>query len=260
MANENKFDSGHVVVPVLHSSGTIHTVAVPHDTDMNDLHNALLSSGYEHPVLNSVISSSQPTEEGTVEESPEFQKANREIFDSMNHGAKKGENAAFLGLDKSVKLAGEQFDDSSSGGKQMHINIPSETAAITHVHPDIGLPQLSPADIKVMQSHHLPVYAVSKHGLYTVDADGKPYQVFSGTDWMTKNFQQDARNNKAIDSGNYVVKVQLKGGREIVMDSGGKNYPIDLLKKVKAKGGDGFSSNDVKSATAFGPGELKPKK
>ena len=51
MADENKFDSGHVIVPVLHpGSGDVHTIAVPEDTSLEDLHSALSDGGYEHLV------------------------------------------------------------------------------------------------------------------------------------------------------------------------------------------------------------------
>jgi hypothetical protein len=107
----------------------------------------------------------------------------------------------------------------------------------------------------------IPIYAVSKKGLYMVrPSDQKVIPVFSGTDWQGRDFQQDARNNKAIASGNYVLKVQLKDGKEVVLDSGAKTYPLELRKQLLAKGGEGFTAKDIKDVTAFEPGTLKPKK
>ncbi len=96
MPNENtnpKYDSGHPnVVTVLHPEDGLHHIEVPPDTDLAEFHAALGDAGYFHPALNVP----EPTEQGTLEESPDFQSANRKIFDSMNHGKTKGENAAYL--------------------------------------------------------------------------------------------------------------------------------------------------------------------
>ena len=80
----------------------MHTIAVPSDTDLSESHAALNDAGYEHPGI--TTAESGPTEEGTLEESPEFQKATRQIFDSMNHGKTKGENAFFMDKNKNVKI------------------------------------------------------------------------------------------------------------------------------------------------------------
>jgi hypothetical protein len=245
MPDDSKYDSGHAILPVLHPSGDVHDIAIPEDAELKDLHPALSAAGY-------VFDQKQPTPEDTIEESPEFQAANRRIFDSMNHGAKKGENAAYLDQNKNFTLAGEQFDESATGGRQMHLNIPDGTIALSHVHPDLGQPPLSPADIKVMRNHHLPVYAVSKNGLWTIDGDGKPYQVFKGTDWMSKDFQGDLKFNQGIVSGHYTIRYE-QDGKERTLDAGDvKNgYPIEAMKKLKDSG--------AKKVQTFGPGELKRK-
>lgn len=255
MPNENKFEYGNpsprVVVPVLHpDSGEIHSIAVPTDTDLGDLHSALSDAGYEHPGI--TTAEAGPTEEGTLEESPEFQAANRKIFDSMNHGKTKGENAAYLYANKPSTVTGEQFNETAGGGRSMHINIPDDAVALSHVHPDLGQPILSPADIKVMRDHKIPVYAVSKAGLFSIDGDGKPFQVFKSTDWMSKDFQGNKAFNDGIVPGHYTIRYE-QDGKERTMDGGdAKNpYPLDLMKKLQQQG--------VKKIQTFGPGELRKK-
>jgi hypothetical protein len=257
MANENpKYDSGHVIVPVLHpDSGEVHNIAVPEDTNLKDLHSALSDAGYEHSGI--TTAETGPTEEGTIEESPEFQAATRKIFEGMNAGKKKGESAFYMRPDKSVTYEGEQFDDSSSGGKQLHINVPGDTKYINHVHPDIGLPEPSPKDRETSQNLRMPVYAVSKSGLYMVNpTDQKVTKVFSGTEWMDKDFQGNKKFNDNISKDGYTVLVQTKDGKDVTINAG-KDYPIDLLKKIRS---EGYNGRKVKNAQAFGPGELKPKK
>jgi hypothetical protein len=134
----------------------------------------------------------------------------------------------------------------------MHINVPDDAVALTHVHPDLGQPQLSPADIKVMRDHKIPVYSVSKSGLYSIDGDGKTYQVFKGTDWMSKDFQGNKAFNDGIVPGHYTIRYE-QDGKERTMDGGdGKgSYPLDAMNKLKKAG--------AKKVQTFGPNELKKK-
>ncbi|MGB6496348.1 MAG: hypothetical protein WBF09_05080 [Candidatus Acidiferrum sp.] len=245
----------NIQIGILHpETGEVHVHDVPPDTSVSDFHDAMLASGeYEHPALNAALPVAQPTEEGTLEESPEFQAANRKIFDSMNHGKTKGENAAYLFQNKPAVVTGEQFNETAGGGRSMHLNIPNDAVALTHVHPDLGQPQLSPADIKVMQDHKIPVYAVSKAGLFTVDGDGKRFQVFKGTDWLSKDFRGNKKFNEGIVPGHYTIRYE-QDGKEHTMDAGdAKNpYPLEAMNKLKKDG--------AKRIQTFEPGELAPKK
>jgi hypothetical protein len=260
MANEtapNKWDSGtpHVILPIVHPDEGLTHVAIPVDTDLDSLHKALSDAGYEHPGI--TTAETGPTEEGTLEESPEFQKATREIFDSMNHGKTKGENAFFMDKNKNAKITGEQFNETAAGGRSMHLDVPADTAYINHVHPDLGTAEPSPKDRETSQNFGVPVYAVSKHGLYMArPSDGQVVKVFDGTDWMGKDFQGDAAFNKNISKDGYTVVVKTGDGKDIAINAG-KDYPIDLLKKIRS---EGYNGQKVKNAQAFGPGELKEKK
>jgi hypothetical protein len=257
MPTENKFEYGnpqpHVVIPVLHpDSGEVHNIAVPTDTDLGELHKSLSDAGYEHPGI--TTAEAGPTEEGTLEESPEFQKATRQIFDSMNHGKTKGENAFFMDKNKNAKITGEQFNETAAGGRSMHLDVPTDTAYINHVHPDLGLPEPSPKDRETSQNFGVPVYAVSKHGLYMArPSDGQVVKVFDGTDWMGKDFQGNKAFNDGIVPGHYTIRYE-QDGKERTMDGGdGKSaYPLDAMNKLKQQG--------AKKVQTFGPGELAAKK
>ena len=95
----------------------MHSVAVDPSTPLADLHAALTFGRALTNILqlNAAIDAhaAQPTEEGTLEESPEFQAANRKIFDSMNHGKTKGENAAYIYANKPSTITGEQFNETA---------------------------------------------------------------------------------------------------------------------------------------------------
>ncbi len=261
MPNETKFEYGnpHVIIPIVHpDSGEVHNIAVPEDTDLGDLHSALSDAGYEHPGI--TTAESGPTEEGTLEESPEFQKATRQIFDSMNHGKTKGENAFFMDKNKNAKITGEQFNETAAGGRSMKLDVPTDTAYINHVHPDLGTAEPSPKDRETSQNFGVPVYAVSKHGLYMArPSDGQVVKVFDGTDWMGKDFQGNKAFNNGINPDGYTIRVQLKGGKEITVPAGNKDYPLDLMNQIKKNGVKGIDPKEIKNVQTFGKGELKPK-
>ena len=91
----------------------------------------------------------------------------------------------------------------------------------------LGQPQLSPADIKVMRDHKIPVYAVSKSGLYSIDGDGKTDQIFKGTDWQSKDFQGNKAFNDGIVPGHYTIRYE-QGGKERTMDGGDAKNPYQV--------------------------------
>lgn len=275
MANENttKWDSGHVIVPVLHpDSGEVHNIAVPEDTDLKDLHSALSDAGYEHPALNAAIDAhrEQPDPMDSIEHSPDFIASSKRIFDMTNQGKDKSEAAALSQNNGPAKIIANQWADSPSGGKQMHtgdIDLDT-TTALNHVHPmPIGLPQLSPKDIETMQNlsklagHPIGVFAVSKDGLWTVDKDNKPYRVFSGTDWMQRDFKADENYNKGIDPNGFTIRVTLKNGKEITIPTGSADkYPLDAMNDLRKKGNKDIDPKQIKNIQAFSKGELTPKK
>jgi hypothetical protein len=192
----------------------------------------------------------------TLENSPAFRTASREIFASCDNGRQKGEDAFFLMADGTTIHIGKQFNETAAGGRSMHIDIPKGAIAINHVHPDLGLPEPSPRDVQTSQDWGIPVYAESKSGLYRVNpTDGTITKVFAGTEWMEKNPEEIAAFNKNISKDGYTVLVVTHEGKTITINAG-KDYPIELLVKLRKQG---YEGKKVKNAQAFGPGELKEK-
>jgi hypothetical protein len=67
---------------------------------------------------------------------------------------------------------------------------------------------------------------------------------------------RDAVFNKNIPPDGYTFVMKTGDGKDIAINAG-KDYPIDMLKKIRS---DGYNGQKVKNAQAFGLGELKPKK
>jgi len=76
--------SGHSI-PVRHPNREVHNVAVPTDTNLDDLHSALGDAGYEHPPA-IAGQTPQPTAEGSIEHSEAFKKAARDAWSSVGYG------------------------------------------------------------------------------------------------------------------------------------------------------------------------------
>jgi hypothetical protein len=89
MANET-YDSGHVVIPVLHPDGGVHNIAVPTDTPIADLHDAL--TDYYLPDL---AKPSQPTADGAVENSPAFKQRAQQAWDAAVRGVRPDVESGF---------------------------------------------------------------------------------------------------------------------------------------------------------------------
>jgi len=180
MANENKFDSGtpHVVVPVYHSGeDAIHSIAVPEDIGLGDLHSALMDGGYA-PIESST---KQPTAEGAEENRPAFREAARKAWNASASGMLKQE-AGFIDY-KNPLFKPEQLPVQK--GAEMKIDVPNDAFATAHTHPNERQQDPSVQDIDTAKKYGKPVYVVSRQGLYMVrPSDGKVIQVFKGTDWM----------------------------------------------------------------------------
>jgi hypothetical protein len=178
MANENRFDSGHVVIPVLHPSGDVHNIAVPEDTPLADLHSAL-AQDYAHPAIEG--QEKQPTEEGAEENRPAFREAARKAWQAAASGILKQE-AGFIDY-KNPLFKPEQLPVQK--GAEMKIDVPNDAFATAHTHPNERQQDPSVQDIDNAKKSGKPVYVVSRQGLYMVrPSDGKVIQVFKGTDWM----------------------------------------------------------------------------
>jgi len=183
---ENKYDSGHVIVPVLHpDSGEVHNIAVPPDIPVADLHSALLD-GYAHP---------EPSREGAVELSPAFRKAAAaasqmaqmgEIKRSQNGGAIRntGEAGFAARRDGSVSPVVFSPDQESSKGT-ISQEVSSGDLGIFHTHDRYHQSDPSEADKNAAKKAHTTVWVASKDGLYSVDPSGQVTKVFTNPDWAS---------------------------------------------------------------------------
>jgi hypothetical protein len=184
MANENKYDSGHVIVPVLHPSGDVHHVAVPEDTDLKDLHSALVDSDYHFPTTS-------PTAEGALENTPDFREAAKKAYSSVGYGDLPQE-AGFM-VSKTGKVSPPQLGKEIASGEtsgSTTFQIPPEGVfATVHTHPRPTMnkrwtQEPSPPDTEVAKKFKQNVYVITTSGLWQVEPSGKVNHVFTNSDWM----------------------------------------------------------------------------
>jgi hypothetical protein len=183
MANE-KFDAtGHVVIPVAHPGGEVHSIAFPENTPIEDVHSALLKD-YTHPVIESQLKA--PTKEGSLEYSDAFRKAARNAINASR--GFMGNEAGFAS-DAQGNPGRTQQDvgGGSQTARHIHITAPSNAQYTLHTHPRrTGGDEPSPDDIQNAKNLRHTVYVASQAGLFAVDPGGSVTHVFKNEDW-TKN-------------------------------------------------------------------------
>lgn len=198
MANEteNKYDSGHVVLPVLHSgSGEVHNIAVPENTDLGELHDALLDRGYHFnnpPYLGANVDAhgrpkAGPSREGVSENSPEFKKAAADVWKAAGEGRNSNESGTYL--DQNNERG--PIATSNTEGK-MSLVVPKEAQSTIHSHPNHAGSSMmggqpSETDIATAKKLGRSVYVVSKSGLQVAEKDGKVTNVYSNPDWISRD-------------------------------------------------------------------------
>ena len=145
-----------------------------------------------------------PTEEGTLEEATRVPKGHSPNFRFDEPRQDQGRERFLHGQEQEREDHGEQFNETAAGGRSMHLDVPTDTAYINHVHPDLGTAEPSPKDRETSQNFGVPIYAVSKHGLYMArPSDGQVVKVFDGTNWMSKDFQGNKAFNDGINPDGY---------------------------------------------------------
>jgi len=180
---ENKFDSGHIIVPIVHpETGEVHNIAVPEDTDLADLHSALADSGYAHPALDT---QKQPTKEGALEYSDAFRKAaGNAVAASRNFTG----NESGFAVDAKGQPRKTQTSIGSGIENAHHLRIaaPWNTMATLHTHPTrTGTEGPSADDIQNAKNLRRTVYVASSGGLYAIDPGGSVSQVFKSPTWYS---------------------------------------------------------------------------
>jgi hypothetical protein len=195
---ENKYDSGHVILPVLHSgSGEVHNVAVPENTPMPELHDALLDSGYHSnwapyrdpkvdPITGRPRPNYGPTKEGVLENSPEFKSSAKAVFEKSGSGRNPNEAGTYL---EGAERGPISVSDTEG---RMALSVPTSATATIHTHPAHfngakSSPLPSPKDVETARKLKRPVYVVSPEGLSVVEGDGKITSIYSAKEWMERN-------------------------------------------------------------------------
>jgi hypothetical protein len=181
MANENRFDSGHVVIPVLHSSGDVHNIAVPEDTPLTDLHSAL-AKDYSRPAIEG--QEKQPAAEGAVENSPLFRATSRKAWDSVTSGMDPTVEAGF-DVDKNGRVGPIQTQRTSKGTiPNDTVDVDSDSLGAVHTHPNGYIQGPSDKDIAAAKQARKTVWVVSAGGLYSVDPGGSVSHIYKDPNWL----------------------------------------------------------------------------
>jgi hypothetical protein len=182
MADES-YDSGHVVIPVLHPDGDVHNIAVPADTPLPDLHAAL--ADYQLPDLGQ--QSSQPTAAGAVENSPAFKQRAQQAWDAAARGVRPDVESGFeVGRTGNAGPIQTQITPRGSTPQdKIQLRSPN-SLGVVHTHPNSNSPFPSPGDIAAAKAAHKTVWLTSKYGLFSVDPSGKVTNIFKSDDWMKK--------------------------------------------------------------------------
>lgn len=180
MANES-YDSGHVVIPVVHPSGDVHNIAVPADTSLPDFHEAL--TDYYHPLPDDT---NQPTAAGAVENSEAFRQRAQQAWDKAMNGMKPNVESGF-DVGKTGTVGALQTHEAPPGSQPKDtMQVGQDSLGALHTHPSNFSSRPSPADIAAAKGTRKTMWVTSKDGLYAVDPGGNVSQVYNKADWMKK--------------------------------------------------------------------------
>jgi hypothetical protein len=193
--NENKFEPKPVVIPVYHSGDdAIHNIAVPAETPLPELHDALVTAGYHSgwaPYQGANVDSfgrpkAGPTKQGVVENSEKFKAAARVIFDASGRGRNPNEAGTYVdaNLDRGPVAV------SNTEGK-MSLTVPPDAKSTLHTHPShfngaTASPLPSGTDVDTAKKLKRSVYVVSPEGLSVVEGDGKVTNIYNDSGWMNR--------------------------------------------------------------------------
>ena len=176
----DKYDSGKPrVIDVLHPSGDVHSIAVPPDLPLSDLH-AALTENYQ------IGNPGQPAREGSLEYSPAFRDAANKAYGASARGMTRRE--AGFSVDQNGRPGPQTVHDSKPGeGFSDTITYYPNDLATLHTHPNVGGASQQPSqnDINEAKKARKTFYVVGADGLYAVDPGGVVSQVFKSKTWMT---------------------------------------------------------------------------
>lgn len=188
MPEENKYDSGHVVLPVYHAGeGEVHNLAVPEKTALPQLHDALLDGGYHFdnpPYLGANVDGhgnpkKGPDLTGSIEHDPKFKAALQKVWETAAFGKNSTESGTYVGSD----LERGPVATSNTEGR-MSLSVPQDAPYTIHSHPNHAADftaggQPSDKDIATAKSTKKYVYVVSRSGLQYVGPHGEQGVVYT---------------------------------------------------------------------------------
>jgi hypothetical protein len=183
----NTFDSGHVIIPVLHPSGEVHNLAAPENTPLADLHDSLVSAGYVQPKLGS---QPLPTAAGAIENSDQFRARSGEAWKAAGQGSYPLTESGFaMDAQGNASPLRTQTTPPTPGGTTVdHDRITYKTSdtGVVHTHPNNSIPGPSQNDIKAAKKIGKTIYTVSQGGLYSINGKtGEVTHVFKSPSWMS---------------------------------------------------------------------------
>jgi hypothetical protein len=172
-------------------TNTVHVVGlgpveIPAGLDPAELHRSLnefiQAQPSQAPSLG--IRTTQPTATGAIENSPAFRMASQAAWNAIGQGLAKKE-AGFAvhknGFTDSLQQA------YNSGGGEIDMRIPSDAMSVVHTHPNMLQDNPSKGDIASARKAGIPIYIVSRSGLWMADPNGNVTHVYSDPNWMNKN-------------------------------------------------------------------------
>jgi hypothetical protein len=196
MPNENPYEAKHVIVPVYHSGDdAIHNIAVPAETPLPELHDALVTAGYHSgwaPYQGASVDSfgrpkAGPSKAGVVENTEKFKAAARAIYEASGRGRNPNEAGTYLdaNLDRGPVAV-------SNTEGHMTLSVPADAKSTLHTHPShfngaTASPLPSGTDVDTAKKLKRSVYVVSPEGLSVVEGDGKVTNIYNDSGWMNRD-------------------------------------------------------------------------
>lgn len=162
-----------VVVPVFHpESGEVHQIEFPHDLPIHEAHSA----------LEDYYTESKPSQEGTVEYSPEFISQVSKAWDAAARGNNPLVEAGFS-VGKDGKASPLEINRAAYGQIPTDkIHTTSDALGVVHTHPDARAGSVSnpasPQDIEAAKKFKKHVWIVDLNGLHDITPDGQLVNIY----------------------------------------------------------------------------------
>lgn len=162
---------------------------------------------------------SKVTEEGALENQPEFRKAALNAWTRGGSGTQHYFEAGFSVDKKGKPGAIETHQGEPSDKVTLKQEVDSDTSALFHTHPNNGVAEPSDTDKSVAKRTGKPVMVASRKGLYEVAPGGQVTRVYNDPSWMDKKPTE--------------VTVKRAKGGFIIHHNGDENHPFVTTSAAK---------------------------